>query len=167
MIRTAVHTVAAFAFILVACTGLAVAGEMPVSSTETFDADGDGVADTTITWTVAGEVVCKSMDRDKDGVADRLEHRSYDASGNLVEKAIDRNADGVIDAMTRYAYDAEGREVARVFDQNADSVDDRRRVIGYDASGAKVLLAVDQGADGTFEVVKTWVDGVETAVAAR
>ncbi len=115
----------------------------------------------TATFTVDGSELTVGYDDDGDGVVDRNEVYTLDASGQVTGAAYDDDADGVVDRTKSVTTttDADGNTVVTTaFDANADGVVDRTKSVTTttDADGNTVVTtAIDVNADGVVNQIKT------------
>ena len=92
---------------------VAVYDEYGNLTSESYDYNGDGIADETTTYTYEydadGQVMSYTSvsDYDGDGLQDSVEIYNYDANGALIYEGYDYDGDGVIDEEYEYATDCE------------------------------------------------------------
>ena len=92
-----------------------------------------------------------AIDRNKDGVPERIEALTYDSNGNTLSKSIDSNGDGSLDYLVTRTYDSASRLTSEITDSDGDGTPNEILTRTYDQNGNLTSESNDYDGDGNPE----------------
>jgi serralysin len=105
-----------------------------------------------------GNVTRETVDRDANGVPEKITTHQYDDEGNRIHEREElySTEDGILYFVQINEYDSHGNQILYERDRDADGTSEEiiRHTYEYDAHGNVILMTRDEDADGTPEQVE-------------
>ena len=100
-------------------------------------------------------------DYDNDGIANRIDYRTYSSDNDITREAYDFNADGTINRERLYTFASAGQFSTRSFDDNGDGLFEYYETVDYEPGNRReIRFLIDRNGDRNFdeEYFATWTD---------
>jgi hypothetical protein len=100
-------------------------------------------------------------DYDNDGIANRIDYKSYSLDDDMTREAYDFNADGTINRERLYTFASAGQFATRSFDDNGDGVYEYYETVDYEPGNRReIRFLIDRNGDRNFdeEYFASWTD---------
>ncbi len=91
-------------------------------------------------------------DYDNDGIANRIDYKSYSLDDDMTREAYDFNADGTINRERLYTFASAGQFATRSFDDNGDGVYEYYETVDYEPGNRReIRFLIDRNGDRNFD----------------
>jgi hypothetical protein len=108
-----------------------------------------------------GNVLEAHYDYDADGIANRIDYKTYSSDNDITREAYDFNADGTIQRERLFTFASVGQFATRSFDDNGDGLFEYYETVDYEPGNRReIRFLIDRNGDRNFdeEYFATWTD---------